>query len=186
MKNLEWKAELRDPNLARLLCKHIRAQPVATIRQTDTYYNVTRGRLKRRESAVVEPGSESPEPTQYIFYERPDEVRPRYSNYTIMTPDEMATRYGSAPIPEWLTVHKTRELFLRGPVRIHIDDVKDLGWHFEFEIVMDEGIDNETAALRGEEIRATFAPALGEPVQVSYADLLATHKSLESDPANDA
>ena len=179
MKNLEWKAELRDPNLARILCKHIGADFVSKIRQTDTYYNIARGRLKKRESVVVEDGGkETREPDQYVFYERADTITPKISSYALLTPDEMVSRFGTAPIPEWLVVTKTRELYLKDQARIHIDDVHELGWHFEFEIVLDEAVDEERAAEISTQLRATFDPAMGEAVRVSYSDLLAQARSL--------
>ena len=181
MKNLEWKAELRDADLARLLCKKLGAERVARIRQTDTFYNIARGRLKKREAVVLggdDPGASS-EPVEYIFYERPDTVRPRVSAYHIMTEGELAARYGASPIPEWIVVSKTRELYLHESARLHIDDVRELGWYLEFEIVLDGSMTMEDADRRAGELRATFAPALGEPVASSYADLLAQTKSID-------
>ncbi len=180
MKNLEWKAELRDPNLARLICKKMGATPVAKIRQTDTYYNVARGRLKKREAVAVERGIGSPEPIEYIFYERPDTVAPKVSDYTIYTHDQVLERFGQAPLPVWLTVTKVRELYLFNSIRIHIDDVHDLGWHFEFEILMNSEKDAETAPERAEKLKSTFLPALGEPIRMSYADLLEQHIAIQA------
>ena len=181
MKNLEWKAELRDPNLARLICKKIGASRIGKIRQTDTYYNVARGRLKKREAIAIERGIGSPEPIEYIFYDRPNEVSPKVSDYTIYTHDEVVQRFGQAPLPVWLTVTKVRELYLLNTTRIHIDDVTDLGWHFEFEILTNTPEDEELAPGRADEIRTTFLPALGEPLRGSYSDLLAQHLSLNPD-----
>jgi len=174
MKNLEWKAELRDPNLARLLCKKIGAQRVARIRQRDTFFHVARGRLKKRESCVVDDAGRTieREPTEYIFYERPDTVRPRVSEYLVLTRTELVARYGESPIAEWIVVPKVRELYLHESVRIHLDDVGGLGWYFEFEVVLDEKTPISDADRRAAELRATFAPALGEPVASAYADLL--------------
>lgn len=181
MKNLEWKAELRDPNLARLICKKMGAMPVAKIRQTDTYYNVARGRLKKREAIAVERGIGSPEPIEYIFYERPDQVAPKISDYTIYTHDEVLERFGQAPLPVWLTVTKVRELYLFNSIRIHIDDVHELGWHFEFEILTNSKEEAETAPERAEKLKSTFLPALGEPIRMSYSDLLDQHNQLQTE-----
>ncbi len=179
MKNLEWKAELRDPNLARLICKKIGASKIAKIRQTDTYYNITRGRLKKREAVAVERGIGSPEPIEYIYYERPDEISPKTSDYSILSQDELHERFGQAELPVWLTVTKVRELYLLGSTRIHIDDVHDLGWHFEFEILTNTSEDTESAPAIAEQLRSTFLPALGEPIRSSYAELLEQHNSIE-------
>ena len=182
MKNLEWKAELRDPSLARLICKKIGATPIAKIRQTDTYFNVTRGRLKKREAIAVERGIGSPEPIQYIFYERPDEVAPKISNYSIYTHDEVLERFGQATLPVKLIVTKVRELYLINSTRIHIDDVHDLGWHFEFEILINSEKDTQAAPQLAENLKSTFLPALGEPIRMSYADLLEQHNNLQTKP----
>ncbi len=178
MKNLEWKAELRDPNLARLICQKIGATKVAKIRQTDTYYNITRGRLKKREAVAVERGIGSPEPIEYIFYERPDQVGPKVSEYSILSQEELHERFGQAALPVWLTVTKVRELYLIGSTRIHIDDVHDLGWHFEFEVLINSPEDADQAPSVADQLRSTFLPALGEPIRSSYSQLLEQHLSI--------
>ncbi len=186
MKNLELKAELRDPNLARLICKQLKASRVGVIRQTDTYFNVMRGRLKRRESVVVERGVGSPEPIEYIFYERPDRIGARVSDYHIYTQEQVRERFGEQPLPVWLEVVKKRELYLYDSTRIHIDDVHDLGWYFEYEIILEERPNMEKVNDLADRLRATFLPALGEPIASSYADLIAQANGLRADRAEEA
>ena len=183
MKNLELKAELRDPNLARLICKQMGAAKICTIRQTDTYYNVTRGRLKKRESVAVERGVGSPEPLEYIFYERPDKISPKVSEYHLYTLEQVRERFGEQELPVWLEVVKNRELYLYESTRIHIDDVLDLGWYFEYEILVDDRTNMDDAQDLADRLRATFLPALGEPVASSYSDLLAQANGLKPDNA---
>lgn len=183
MKNLELKAELQDPNLARLICQQIGASKIGTIRQTDTYYSVMRGRLKKRESVSVDRGVGSPEPVEYIFYERPDRVDAKVSEYQLYTAEQVRERFGEQELPIWLTVEKNRELYLYESTRIHIDDVIDLGWHFEFEILVDDRTNMDDANDLAERLWKTFMPALGEPISVSYSDLLATAKGLKDPPA---
>lgn len=178
MKNLELKAELRDHNLARIICKEIKASRIGLIRQTDTYFNVTRGRLKRRESIAVERGVGSPEPIEYIFYERPDQVNAKVSQYHIYDEAQVRERFGQAPLPVWVEVIKNRELYLYGSTRIHIDDVVGLGWFFEYEILIDDRTDTSQANELAQRLRATFLPALGEPIAGSYADLVAQANDL--------
>ena len=173
------KAELQDPNLARLICQQIGASKIGTIRQTDTYYSVTRGRLKKRESVSVERGVGSPEPIEYVFYERPDRVDAKISEYHLFTHEQVKERFGESDLPVWLTVEKNRELYLFESTRIHIDDVIDLGWHFEFEILVDDRTNMDDAHDLAERLKKTFLPALGEPISGSYSDLLATAKGIE-------
>ena len=178
MKNLELKAELRDPNLARIICQQLMASKIGKIRQTDTYYNVTRGRLKKRESVAVERGVGSPEPIEYIFYERPNTVSAKVSEYHIYTEEQVRERFGQQDLPVWVEVIKNRELYLYESVRIHIDDVLDLGWYFEYEILVDENTDMDDANALADRLRSTFLPALGEPISGSYADLIVQAKGL--------
>ena len=181
MKNLELKAELQDPNLARLICKQLGASLIGKIRQTDTYYRVARGRLKKRESVAVERGLGSPEPIEYVFYERPDRVSPKVSEYQLYTEEQVRERFGTQPLSEWLTVTKNRELYLYESVRLHIDDVIDLGWYFEYEILVDERTDMDAANDMAQRLRSTFSPALGEQVAGSYSDLLEQHHALRDE-----
>lgn len=181
MRNLEWKAELQDPNLARLICKKLNASFIGKIRQTDTYYSVARGRLKKREAVAVERGIGSPEPIEYIFYDRSNVVSPKISDYQIYTQEEVQERFGQAPLPVWLTVSKVRELYLINNTRLHIDDVSDLGWYFEYEIILEKGIDEDAAHSFADQLRTTFLPAMGEPIRSSYSDLLAQQLDLKAE-----
>lgn len=173
MKNLELKAELRDPNLARIICKKIGASRIAKIRQTDTYFNVARGRLKKRESIAVERGVGSPEPIEYIYYNRSDTVSPKISEYHLYNEQQVKERFGEQPLPVWLEVVKNRELYLYESTRIHIDDVIGLGWFFEYEILVDDRTNMDDANDLAARLRSTFLPALGEPIASSYSDLVA-------------
>lgn len=165
MQNMEFKAELRDLELARSLCSMLGASFIAVLEQTDSYFACDDGRLKQR----VCPG----EPTEVIFYQRSDQVSASVSEYQIMTPDEARERFGAAlDRVEWV-VRKRRELFLLGSVRIHLDRVESLGDFFELEAVVSPS--NGIAACRRavEQLRVQFAPALGEPIAWGYVDLLA-------------
>ncbi len=183
MKNLEFKAELRDPDLARLICKKIGASSVIKMRQTDTYYNVARGRLKQRETIAIDRAVGSPEPIEYIFYERENRTDPKLSDYHIYTFAQVQERFGQAPLPVWFEVEKTRDLYLFNSTRIHIDQVIDLGWYFEYEILIDDNTDMDLALEQAESLKATFLPALGEPVSKSYSDLLAQLRGIEQNKA---
>jgi len=182
MKNLELKAELRDPDLARLICQKIGAGRVVKLKQTDTYYNVARGRLKQRSSIAIDRAVGSPEPIEYIFYERENRVDAKVSEYHIYTHAQVQERFGQAPLPIWLTVEKDRELFLfhsaGTTIRIHIDQVHELGWYFEYEILINEQTNMDIAHDQATILKATFLPALGEPIASSYSDLLEQHQNL--------
>jgi adenylate cyclase class IV len=181
VKNIEYKAELRDPELARAIARQIGASLIVKVQQTDTYYSVASGRVKKREAVAMDRAVASPEPVEYIVYERPDRIGCRASDYSVLTEPEMRARFGQKPLPVWLTVSKLRELWMWRSVRIHLDKVDHLGTFFEIESLVREPADEQHAAMLAEQVRATFAPALGEPVAGSYSDLLAQHRDLEGE-----
>ncbi|NNM24438.1 MAG: class IV adenylate cyclase, partial [Phycisphaerales bacterium] len=160
MQNIEFKAELRDFDAAVAQCAALGAQRIAALRQEDTYFRLADGRLKRRQGIT--------EPTVWIYYHRPDTVRPRMCNYTILNDEQAKLRWGTCSLQQWVTVTKTRHLWLMEGVRIHIDRVDDLGDYIEFEAMVTRAFDVKACHQSIFQLRETFAPILGEPVGVSY------------------
>lgn len=162
--NVEIKAELRDIELARSVCRSIGAKHIGTLIQTDTYFRIPQGRFKRR----VTQG----EPTEYIFYDRPDRSRPKLSHFSLYSEAEAASRYGSSPMPELCVVHKQRDLYMYNNTRVHLDQVRDLGTFIEFEAMVSPT--NNVARCHAEiaSLRSSFEIVMGEPIACSYADLL--------------
>ena len=176
MQNVEFKAELRDVALAKAVLvgtgAGVGATWIARLLQTDTYFNVPSGRLKKRES----PG----EPTEYIFYDRVDRISPKLSHFKIYSEAQALERFGTTPLPVWVVVKKARDLYMLGNVRIHIDEVEGLGNFIEFEAMVSP---THTVARCHEavaELRALLGPALGEPIAGGYSDLLAPESQVES------
>lgn len=170
MRNIEFKAELRNLDAAREQCKMLGAKFVGVHEQTDTYFKLTDGRLKRRVSNTEVPA--------WIFYHRPDRIQPRMSNYSILTDDQARRRWGVGNLHEWLTVTKTRELWCLRYVRIHLDRVERLGTFLELEAVVNDQHSFAQCQDAVSELREAFGPILGEPVAVSYCDLM------EQEPAD--
>lgn len=165
MRNVEFKAELRDPDLALPICLELGAKMVGTLEQTDTYYRVADARLKKRETVG--------EPTEWIFYQRPDISRPKLSQFMIYSEAEALERFGVVPLPVWVVVRKSRELLLHGNVRIHIDQVEGLGAFVELEAMITRACGEEACRDALARIRAALTPVLGEPISCGYSDLLA-------------
>jgi predicted adenylyl cyclase CyaB len=165
MQNIEFKAELRDVEAARRQCAVLGARRLGILKQTDTYYKLTDGRLKRRQA----PG----EPTEWVFYHRLDRARPKMCNYSILTDEQARRQWGSQSLREWLKVIKMRELWMLDRLRIHLDDVLDLGWFFELEAVVSRDFDVKQAHAEIDRLRQAFWPMLGEAIGTSYSDLMA-------------
>ncbi|MFI4897546.1 MAG: CYTH domain-containing protein [Phycisphaerales bacterium JB059] len=170
MHNVEFKAELKDTPLARAIARAIGATHTETLDQTDTYFRVPHGRLKKRESTDVSTGQRHP--TLFIFYDRANIARPKLSNYTIYSEDEARQRFGVRPMPIRVVVRKRREVWISGFTRIHLDDVESLGAFLECEALVSQKQTVVQCRARNDEMRKAFMPVLGEPIAVSYADML--------------
>jgi adenylate cyclase class IV len=189
MHNVEFKAELRDLDLARAIARQLGATHAGDMRQVDTYYKVASGRLKRREITYLDggdDGAEKAEPEiEYIFYDRPDQASPRLSHYVIYDEATARERFGTRDLPVELTVSKRRCLFLTGPVRIHLDEVDDLGRFIEFEGVVSRAHTVRTCHELVSKLREHFQPAMGEPIAVSYSDLQRLEQSSKTPATGD-
>lgn len=171
MRNVEFKAEIRDLEAARLTCDVVGAVRAGTLVQVDTYFRSPEGRLKRRETEG--------QPPEWIFYRRPDQFGPRLSRYTVLTDGQARIRFGSGTLQAWKVVRKRRELWLlesrRGPAwgqtRIHLDSVEGLGTYLEIEALVTPGRDLPEALDEVLRLREAFAPLLGEPIASSYGEL---------------
>ncbi len=177
MHNVEFKAELRDPALARGIARTLGATLSATYDQTDTYFRVPHGRLKKRES--VNADTNLPEPVEFIFYDRANIARPKLSNYTIYSEDEAKQRFGVRPMPVWVVVRKRREVWLAGTTRVHLDQVEDLGAFIECEALVSQKQTVVQCRTQNDEFRKAFMPAIGEPIAVSYSDMLAPEEAAD-------
>src|SRR5688500_3122966 len=116
VRNIEYKAELRDPALARTIAARIGAVHAETMQQTDTYYCIADARLKKREIVFVEEANYgqrvcgSERLTEYIRYERMDQARARASEYSVYTPERFSELYGQSALPVVQVVRKVRDL----------------------------------------------------------------------------
>ncbi len=165
MQNVEYKAELRDIALARTICASIGALFADTLEQTDTYYRVPDAKLKKRETRGRDP--------EYVFYSRPARTRPKLSQFTLYTQAQAAERFGSSPLPVWVTVKKSRDLWIYHGVRIHLDTVDTLGSFIEFEALVTPDRNLARCHELIDNLRASFSPAMGEAIACGYAELIA-------------
>jgi predicted adenylyl cyclase CyaB len=165
-RNIELKARLTDPGAARRVAERLCVGEAEVQRQTDTYFDCARGRLKLREIEGVG--------AQLIWYERPDQAEPKGSDY-LLTPipepgvlrQALASALGIRGV-----VRKTRRIYLLQNVRIHLDEVDGLGSFLEFEAVLDSQTDDAAGRRQVEELRRQFGIAAGDLLTGSYGDML--------------
>jgi adenylate cyclase, class 2 len=164
-RNIELKARSGNLSAAEKVAIGLGAQPQGLLIQTDTYFNVSNGRLKLRELG---------QSTELIWYNRPNSLDPRDCNYYVIPiPEPIATKaaLGQAlGIPG--EVRKRRMLYLWENVRIHLDEVTDLGSFIEFEAVLTTDGDERVSRERLEELIRVFGIRTEDRVANSYVDLL--------------
>jgi homotetrameric cytidine deaminase len=165
--NIELKARDPDPSATAACCLALGASDQGVLAQSDTYYASRRGRLKLR----VEEGALGGE---LIAYWRPDAREASESRYVVApvaAPDELAEALDAA-LGTVVVVSKRRRLFLWEGVRIHLDEIEDLGTFVEFEAVLPEAGDLDTARSKVDRLRAELGISDEALVSVGYADLL--------------
>jgi len=165
MQNVECKCSLLDIELARLAVRKLGALRVGQVDQHDTYFKLADGRLKKRESPGERPS--------YVHYHRIDRSIPKLSNFYIYTEDQAHQRFGIRTLVPWVTVDKKREIWLYRNAHLHFDEVLELGNYFEAEALVTPTNHVGHAHRLIAEIREKLAPALGELISTSYADMAA-------------
>ncbi len=164
-RNLERKARCADLAAAARVVQGLGARCQGVLEQTDVYFHVPHGRLKLRtiegQQAVL------------IWYQRPDEKTARWSRYHLVPVSDQAGMRAAlaAALGERGQVNKRRSLWLWHNVRIHFDDVEGLGTFLEFEAVMAEGDDEETARRRLAELSAALGLTEADDLAGSYGDM---------------
>ncbi len=163
-KNLEIKASIRSIQTALAICVRIGARRIETLKQTDTYFNVKKGRLKLREID----GKKS----ELIQYERINRKGRRYSDFVIV-PLEKPTAMKvlcKLLLGVKAVVRKRRILFLYKNARIHVDSVKGLGSFVEIEVLVKRG--KEQAQHLMDHLVLEFGISRQSSIAGSYVDLL--------------
>lgn len=170
-RNIEIKARILPEQVRSILSKvmSLADQGPVEIRQTDIFFSCPNGRLKLRIFSSAK--------GQLIFYRRSNRTGPKESEYVIAptsSPDllleALALAYGQVG-----RVLKTRQLFMVGRTRIHIDEVEGLSGHFiELEVVLSEEESSEAGVAVANELLETLGVSQQQLIAEAYVDLLAT------------
>ncbi len=165
--NVELKARDTDPDGTLSRCYALGAADQGVLAQRDTYFLARRGRLKLRVEAGALGG-------ELIAYRRDDAAEAAESGYVLApmaAPEELAEALDAA-LGTVVVVSKRRRLFLWEGVRIHLDEVDDLGSFVEFEAVLPDAGDLAAAQDKVARLRASLGIDDDALVSVGYADLL--------------
>lgn len=135
MRNVEIKARIAHfPNFLKK-ASEISDKSEVVLDQTDTYFNICKGRLKLRQ---IKNGI-----AELIFYDRPDVEGPKLSSYSKQQFVKVEEAEGLKKVLECSLgivgiVKKKRSLFMVERTRIHVDDVESLGHFMELEVMLNE------------------------------------------------
>jgi len=164
--NVEIKAKCDDPTFIRNYLLSNKAEFKGTDEQTDTYFDVDKGRLKLREGNIE---------NNLIYYERDNQAGPKSSHFNLIKIDDAR---GLKEVLERsmgikVVVQKKREIYYIRNVKFHIDEVPGLGSFIEIEA------GNILADLSQQQLKEQcdfylkeFGIRETDLVEVSYSDML--------------
>ncbi len=165
-RNVEIKARIIDATDVSRRAAALSGSQGKRIDQQDTFFPCRKGRLKLR---AFTDGS-----GQLIYYERPDDLGPKTSEFSIApTPDAAAMcEVLSRALGVRGVVRKIRWLFLVGQTRVHIDRVDGLGDFLELEVVLGDDQNASEGAAIATELMKQLAVDETQLVHGAYVDLI--------------
>ncbi|XP_049323295.1 uncharacterized protein LOC125782640 [Astyanax mexicanus] len=164
--NVEIKAQVYDHDTLTQRAKEISGSEGTIIKQQDTFFTVSKGRLKLRD---FKNGS-----GQLIFYERPDMDGPKLSNYSITATDDPdgLRKVLTDALGQVGEVKKERRLYMVGQTRVHVDTVEGLGNLMELEVVMKENQSTEEGVAIANQLMQDLGVKNEDLIEGAYMDLL--------------
>lgn len=165
MKNLEIKVPAPDLPAIAALARAAGARSIATLHQTDTFYQAARSFLKLR---VIRDGS-----SELIAYKRPRHASSRTSTYRLYPTDDPGRLKSvlDMSLTPLVEVRKSRALWRLHETRIHLDTVESLGTFVELETEAESRADVEVRAEH-EEIIEALGLDRSTAIAGTYAELL--------------
>ncbi|HVC98392.1 MAG TPA: class IV adenylate cyclase [Pirellulales bacterium] len=165
-RNIELKARLATLDVARETARRLATGSLGIERQKDTYFVCRLGRLKLREREGLS--------AQLVGYTRANDAAPKPSDYHIIEIADVAALRAalSATLGVLVVVDKRREIFLANNVRIHLDQVAELGDFLEFEAVLGPGDGDDDGRAQLAALGQEFGIDSADLVAGSYSDLL--------------
>ena len=176
-KNIEIKARLARISETHALVAAISDTPPQILRQRDTFFRCSHGRLKLREMGEGQ--------AELIFYVRPDSVAATQSDYEISAISEPDALRGvmARALGVTQTVVKTRVLYLVGQTRVHLDSVDGLGDFLELEVVLRPGQDSAEGEIIAADVMSRLGVRADDLCATAYADMLERSMAGQACPA---
>jgi predicted adenylyl cyclase CyaB len=167
MKNIEIKFQVPfHQEIISYLNHHHDIDFLWSKEQTDIYFQIPDGRLKLR--------TQSDSASQLIFYQRTNSLEARLSDYLIFSTTETNSlkEILEKALGVKTIIKKKRHLYQFRNVRIHLDEVAELGNFIEFESVLDKRTDEESGRKNLQLLLNNLSSFPLTPIAESYADLI--------------
>jgi predicted adenylyl cyclase CyaB len=164
--NFEFKAKTTDLDNLEKRFLDLNPEFIGEDNQTDTYFNVTIGRLKLREGNIE---------NSLIWYERENTAGAKRSNVLLYQhkPDKTLKDILIKVHGIKVIVEKKRRIYFIKNVKFHFDTIEKLGTFIEVEAIDKDGtLGLEKLKAQAEEYAIFFNLKPSDYIAISYSDML--------------
>ncbi|MES2849557.1 MAG: class IV adenylate cyclase [Bacteroidota bacterium] len=168
--NIEFKARSNDVLAAENILLQHNPTFIGEDHQTDTYFNVTTGRMKLREGNIE---------NALIHYERENTAGSKSSQVLLYQhqPDKNLKAILTKALGVKAVVDKKRKIYFIENVKFHFDTVQNLGTFIEVEAIDKDGsIGKEKLQEQCDFYAAIFGIKQEDFMAVSYSDMIIGQK----------
>ena len=148
------------------IVRSLKAEFFCSCFQRDTYYKVSRGNLKLRETNSGE--------DLLIFYKRRKTASPKLCDYALFNVEKSGDlkMFLKEALGETVVVEKIRKIYLYKNVHIHLDKVKGLGEFIEFEAVLSGDAGQKESRETEHFLMKKLSVEKEDLIDVSYSGML--------------
>ena len=168
--NFEFKARTSDLKKSEDQLLLLNPKFIGEDNQADTYFNVTKGRLKLREGNIE---------NSLIWYERRNITGAKQSDVLLYqhNPDKTLKDILIKLHGIKVVVNKTRRIYFVDNVKFHFDTVRELGTFIEVEAIDNNGeIGIEKLKEQCNKYATLFNIQPGDYISFSYSDMILINK----------
>ncbi len=164
--NYEFKAKTNELNSLETKLLQLDPKFIGEDNQTDTYFNVSKGRLKLREGNIE---------NSLIWYERENTAGAKQSDILLYKhePDKTLKDILIKLHGVKIIVAKKRRIYFIDNVKFHFDTIAELGTFIEVEAIDKDGsLGIEKLKEQADKYAAYFVLKSSDYIAFSYSDLL--------------
>ena len=164
--NFEFKARTTDLHNLEKKLSGLNPKFIGEDNQTDTYFNVPKGRLKLREGNIE---------NSLIYYERENTAEAKQSDVLLFqhNPDKTLKDILIKVHGIKVIVEKKRRIYFIDNVKFHFDNIEGLGTFIEVEAIDKDGsLGIEKLKEQADKYVKFFAIQPADFIAMSYSDLI--------------